>query len=208
MTASRALAAQLGRPWNSRRVRLRPPRERTSTYLATVSHVGAQRTDRAWPLLARWRPDRTRSTLQGSHPRYRHRGAPFACECVRIATGRSDVPICAHHGGDRIIGDTFAGGRFGALDQLLRVAYSWHDDGMARVRISTTVDSELLADARRTHAGSSDAQLIDDALTALLARYRSAEIDEVYAAAYAAHPLDEADEWGDLDSFRHAAAAT
>ena len=79
---------------------------------------------------------------------------------------------------------------------------------MARTRISTTVDAGLLADARRTHEGLADAQLIDEALTALLARHRSAEIDEAYAAAYGAHPLDEADEWGDLESFRSGAAVS
>ncbi len=79
---------------------------------------------------------------------------------------------------------------------------------MARTRISTTVDTELLTEARRTGAGSNDAELVDAALTALLARYRSAEVDRAYAAAYDAHPLDEADEWGDLASFRDAASAT
>lgn len=79
---------------------------------------------------------------------------------------------------------------------------------MARTRISTTVDADLLAGARRTREGATDAELIDEALAALLARHRSAEIDEAYAAAYTAHPLDEADEWGDLESFRSAAAAT
>ena len=79
---------------------------------------------------------------------------------------------------------------------------------MARTRISTTVDADLLADARRTRVGATDAELIDDALTALLARHRSAEIDAAYATAYAEHPIDEADEWGDLGSFRDAAAAT
>lgn len=79
---------------------------------------------------------------------------------------------------------------------------------MARTRISTTVDADLLADARRTRDGITDAELIDEALAALLARHRSAEIDEAYAAAYTAHPLDEPDEWGDLDSFRSAATAT
>ena len=79
---------------------------------------------------------------------------------------------------------------------------------MARTRISTTVDAGLIADARRARAGITDAQLIDEALTALLARHRSAEIDTAYATAYAEHPIDEADEWGDLDSFRNAAAAT
>ena len=36
----------------------------------------------------------------------------------------------------------------------------------------------------------------------------SDHIDEAYVAAYAAHPIDEPDEWGDLDSFRSAAAST
>ncbi len=45
----------------------------------------------------------------------------------------------------------------------------------------------------------------DEALAALLARYRSAEIDQTYAAAYADNPISEPDEWGDLASFRKAA---
>jgi hypothetical protein len=73
--------------------------------------------------------------------------------------------------------------------------------GMARARISTTVDAELLAAARRSRSGVSDSALIDQALGALLAQRRSAEIDAAYAA-YEAHPLDEDDEWGDLASFR------
>ena len=48
---------------------------------------------------------------------------------------------------------------------------------MARTRISTTVDSDLLVDARRTRAGATAADFIDGVLTALLARYRSAAID-------------------------------
>ena len=79
---------------------------------------------------------------------------------------------------------------------------------MARTRISTTVDSELLDEARRTGAGANDAELIDASLTALLARYRRAEVDAAYAAAYVAHPIDEPDAWGDLAGFRDAAAAT
>jgi hypothetical protein len=78
---------------------------------------------------------------------------------------------------------------------------------MARVRISTTVDEHLLADARRTRAGVADASLMDEALGALLARHRAAEVDAAYSA-YDEHPLDEADEWGDLASFREAAAAS
>lgn len=52
-----------------------------------------------------------------------------------------------------------------------------------------------------------DAALLDEALTALLARHRAAEIDASYAA-YDEHPLDEPDEWGDLTSFCEAAAAS
>ena len=77
---------------------------------------------------------------------------------------------------------------------------------MTRTRLSTTVDGELLDNARRMRAGASDAELIDEALAALLAQHRAAEIDAEYAAAYAAHPLDEPDEWGDLESFRNATA--
>lgn len=78
---------------------------------------------------------------------------------------------------------------------------------MSRTRLSTTVDSELLQDARRLRSGATDAVLIDEALRALLARHRAAEVDASYAA-YDEHPLDEPDEWGDLASFRRAAAAS
>jgi hypothetical protein len=79
---------------------------------------------------------------------------------------------------------------------------------MARTRLSTTVDQALLARARALHHGTTDAALIDDALAALLARHRAAETDAMYVSAYAAHPLDEPDAWGDLSSFRDAAGAT
>jgi hypothetical protein len=78
---------------------------------------------------------------------------------------------------------------------------------MARARISTTVDADLLATARRSRSGLPDSALIDVALAALLAQHRAAEIDAAYAA-YDAHPLDEHDEWGDLASFRAAAGAS
>jgi hypothetical protein len=78
---------------------------------------------------------------------------------------------------------------------------------MARTRLSTTVDATLLEEARKLHAGATDAALVDDALAALLARHRAAEVDASYAA-YDDHPLDEPDEWGDLASFRRAAAAS
>jgi hypothetical protein len=84
------------------------------------------------------------------------------------------------------------------------VAWQRYGDGVARVRISTTVDQELLDDARKRHAPSSDAELIDQALAALIARDRAVEIDEAYAAAYELHPVDEPDERGDLASFRNA----
>ena len=78
---------------------------------------------------------------------------------------------------------------------------------MARTRLSTTVDSTLLDGARSARAGVSDAVLIDEALAALLARHRAAEVDASYAA-YDDLPLEEPDEWGDLASFRQAAAAS
>jgi hypothetical protein len=85
--------------------------------------------------------------------------------------------------------------------------HSWYDSGMARTRISTTVDASLLATARRVRSGLADSALIDEALAALLARQRAAEIDAAYAA-YEARPLDEPDEWGDLASFRAAAGSS
>jgi len=78
---------------------------------------------------------------------------------------------------------------------------------MSRVRVSTTVDGDLLAEARIRRSGASDAVLLDEALRALLARHRAGEIDGAYAA-YDKHPLDEPDEWGDLQSFREAAGAS
>jgi hypothetical protein len=78
---------------------------------------------------------------------------------------------------------------------------------MARTRVSTTVDEELLASARRTLSTLTDAALLDQALAALIDRHRAAEIDAEYAA-YDEHPLTEADDWGDLASFREAAAAS
>jgi hypothetical protein len=78
---------------------------------------------------------------------------------------------------------------------------------MTRVRVSTTVDGDLLARARRLDRRQNDAALIDGALRALLARHRAGEIDASYRA-YDEHPLDTADEWGDLASFRDAAAGS
>lgn len=78
---------------------------------------------------------------------------------------------------------------------------------MSRIRLSTTVDEALLARARRLRAGVTDAVLLDEALNALVARHRAAEIDAGYQA-YEQHPLGEPDEWGDLASFREAAGTS
>lgn len=76
---------------------------------------------------------------------------------------------------------------------------------MARTRVSTTVDENLLTSARGLRGGLPDSALIDEALSSLLAHHRAAEVDAAYSA-YDDHPLDEPDEWGDLESFRSAAA--
>lgn len=78
---------------------------------------------------------------------------------------------------------------------------------MARERVSTTVDGDLLAEARSKRAGLNDAALFDAALAALVRASRNAEIEAAYSA-YDDHPLDEPDAWGDLASFRDAAAAS
>ena len=78
---------------------------------------------------------------------------------------------------------------------------------MARVRVSTTVDESLLEEARRLREESNDAAFLDEALGALLARHRAAQIDAAYPA-YDAHPVDEPDECGDLSSFREAAGSS
>ncbi|MDQ6754775.1 MAG: DUF2191 domain-containing protein [Actinomycetota bacterium] len=78
---------------------------------------------------------------------------------------------------------------------------------MNRTRLSTTVNAELLSTARSVRSGLTDAALIDEALAALLLRYRAAEVDASYSA-YDEHPANEPDEWGDLASFRQAAAAS
>lgn len=69
------------------------------------------------------------------------------------------------------------------------------------------MDERLLADAREARSELADSALIDEALAALLARNRAAEIDAAYAA-YERVPLDTADEWGNLASFRAAAGAS
>lgn len=77
---------------------------------------------------------------------------------------------------------------------------------MSRVRLSTTVDADLLECARKVSA-KPDSAMVDEALAALLARHRDAEADASYGA-YDTRPIDEPDEWGDLESFRRAVAAS
>jgi hypothetical protein len=78
---------------------------------------------------------------------------------------------------------------------------------MSRIRLSTTVDADLLGSARSVRSALTDAALIDEALAALLARHRSAEVDASYTA-YDEHPPAEPDAWGDLASWRRAAGAS
>lgn len=108
-------------------------------------------------------------------------------------------------GPDASSGRRYGQGSYAELGAI--VARMWYNSGMARVRISTTVDEQLLATARRTRSALADSALMDEALTALLARNRAAEVDAAYAA-YDRVPLDADDEWGDLASFRTAAGAS
>lgn len=78
---------------------------------------------------------------------------------------------------------------------------------MARTRLSTTVDADLLASARQIKHGMPDSVLIDDVLAALVASHRAAEVDDGYRI-YDVHPLDQPDAWGDLAAFMRAAGAT
>jgi hypothetical protein len=78
---------------------------------------------------------------------------------------------------------------------------------MARVRVSTTVDEQLLSHARTVRSNPPDSVLIDEALAALVAHHREREVDAAYDA-YDSQPIDEQDEWGDLASFRRAAGAS
>ncbi len=78
---------------------------------------------------------------------------------------------------------------------------------MARIRVSTTVDEALLAEARSARSGVQDSVLLDEALRALLAENRRSQIDASYAA-YDADPIDSADDWGDLATWARAAGNT
>ena len=75
---------------------------------------------------------------------------------------------------------------------------------MSRVRVSTTVDGDLLDAARRLRSTANDAMLLDGAL---VARNRASEIDAAYLA-YDEFPIEESDEWGSLAAFRAGVAAS
>jgi hypothetical protein len=78
---------------------------------------------------------------------------------------------------------------------------------MRRVRVSTTVDGDLLGAARRLGSNAKNAALLDEALSALVARIRASEIDAAYVA-YDEIPIEEPDEWGSLAEFRAGIAAS
>lgn len=79
---------------------------------------------------------------------------------------------------------------------------------MSRVRISTTVDSDLLAQARSLSPGTTDSSMLEAALEALLAAHRRARVDAAYLAAYEQHPEDVPDAWGDLAGWRAAVGSS
>jgi hypothetical protein len=68
------------------------------------------------------------------------------------------------------------------------------------------VHEALLGEARKAHPHQPDDVLFDAALAALIAHSCPVRVDDY--SAYDSHPIDEADEWGDLESFRSAVAAT
>jgi len=72
---------------------------------------------------------------------------------------------------------------------------------MAKVRVSTTVDQELLDEARACVAGARDSTLVERALRALLASERAAQIDREIDEGYERIPYDTPDEWGSLADF-------
>lgn len=78
---------------------------------------------------------------------------------------------------------------------------------MTRARISTTVDADLWERARLLGERRTDSSVVEAALQALIDQHRAAEFDAAYAM-YDEKPLTEPDAWGDLASFRAAAAGS
>lgn len=75
-----------------------------------------------------------------------------------------------------------------------------------KVRLSTTVDAELLASVRASGTWATDAALVEAAFHALLRELRRAEIDAAYGESFERVPVDTADDWGSLTDFLDAAA--
>jgi antitoxin MazE5 len=96
--------------------------------------------------------------------------------------------------------------RMSSASTIDRVFGWWHTYGMARIRVSTTVSEELISRARALRSDLNDAALLDAALADLISRHRTAEIDKSYDR-YSEQPLNDGDEWGDLESFLDAAKA-
>ncbi|WP_125567226.1 hypothetical protein [Nocardioides baekrokdamisoli] len=76
---------------------------------------------------------------------------------------------------------------------------------MTRLRISTTVDEDLLIRARACCNGAKDSTVMERALVALLAEHRAAEIDRRIDVSYAAVEYAVPDAWGSLPGFLDAA---
>ena len=76
---------------------------------------------------------------------------------------------------------------------------------MARVRVSTTVDADLLERVRALFPGSTDSSLLESAFAALVREQVAREIDRQYERAYAV-PSPSVDAWGDVDGFLDEAA--
>jgi hypothetical protein len=79
---------------------------------------------------------------------------------------------------------------------------------MTTERIHITVDAELFQKAREQSGLTNDEMILDVALEAILQGPSSAWIDASYSLAYTRFPFDEPDEWGDLQSFSEAVAAS
>lgn len=76
---------------------------------------------------------------------------------------------------------------------------------MSKVRISTTVDADLLGQARACLAGAKDAVVMERALGALIAQHREAEFDRRIDVGYGQVEYERPDAWGDLHTFLEAA---
>jgi hypothetical protein len=86
------------------------------------------------------------------------------------------------------------------------MAYEWHDRGGCTRAGQGRGGRSPLERALQLRSEASGACLLDEALTALVARHRAAEIDACYLAAYKHHVLDEPDARGDLESWHGAAS--